>query len=398
MIDKAEFPRDKPCGEGLLPHGIEQLAALGVDDVLDVCGAQSFRGILYRAGGVVAAGDFENGMRGRGVRRHALDDALRARATQLGAQLSQGVVTKAAVDDVGRVACVTLSDGAELRAGFLVGADGPRSVVRHTLGLDGGVPQRPRYALRQHFELAPGVPLPDRVEVTALKDHELYMTPVGPGVVGVAALCEKAAMDAGSGPPEARLRALIDACAPLRDRLDRSTPASRALACGPLRVKANDVSTKNAVLVGDAAGYVDAITGEGMSLALKTARFAAQAIVDVTRGQTHRQAFARYKQRRANAFRDHAILTFGLVELARRPALVRRAIARLAKEPALFSRLLSVNNGTKRFFDLSPLDLLKLVVGSTPTRVMPTAMTAATSTTRSLHAGATDETATARPG
>jgi flavin-dependent dehydrogenase len=212
--------------------------------------------------------------------------------------------------------------------------------------------------------------LPERVEVNAVHGYELYVTPVAPGTIGIAALCEKATMDAGAGSTDARLDALIGACPAVAERIAGGAAASKTLACGPLRVRARAVHLERAVLVGDAAGYVDAITGEGMSLALKTARFAADAIAAVVgAGTAPAAAFDRYRRQRAGAFRDHALLTFGLVELARRPWFARRAIARLEREPALFTRLLAVNNGTRSIFGLSPLDWLKLAIGSAPTQL-----------------------------
>lgn len=364
LVERAAFPRDKPCGEGLLPLGVEQLAALGVANLLDACDAQPFRGILYRCHGVTAPGDFEGGELGRGVRRRALDAALQARAITLGARLERDTVVQAEIDDAGGT--LTLQSGAKLRGRVVVGADGPRSAVRHSLGLDGGAPGRPRYALRQHFALAPGMPMPERVEVTTLEGFELYVTPVAHGTVGVAALCEKRTMDAGRGRPADRLADLVARAPEVAQRLSGASPASEAMACGPLRVRARAVSRGRAVLVGDAAGYVDAITGEGMSLALKSARFCADATAAILVGEAPASAFGRYRRARAAVFRDHALLTFGLVELARRPARATRTIARLAREPALFARLLAVNNGTRSITDLSPLDLIKLAVGSAP--------------------------------
>lgn len=366
VVDKAKFPRDKPCGEGLLPHGLELLAGLGLGDVVAACDGQPFGGILYRCHGVVARGDFEGGASGRGVRRRLLDEKLRERAAAAGARLLWGTVREAAVDEEG--ATITLADGTILRGRFLVGADGPRSLVRHALGLDGGAPRRPRYALRRHFRLPAGTALPERVEVNVLDGYELYVTPVATDVVGVAALCEKRAMHDGAGRAEERLAALIAGCAPVAARLAGGTPEGKALACGPLRVRATDVGRGRAFLVGDAAGYIDAITGEGMSLAVATAGLCADAIAAVAAGRSLEVARARYRRERAHLFRDHAILTFGLVELARHPFFARRAIARLAREPALFSRLLSVNNGTRALSSLGALDILKLVVGSRPAR------------------------------
>jgi flavin-dependent dehydrogenase len=174
-------------------------------------------------------------------------------------------------------------------------------------------------------------------------------------------------MSAGSGPPGGRLRALIDGCAPLSARLADAAPIDEALACGPLRVKSRAVWRGRAVLIGDAAGYVDAITGEGMSLALHTASLASDAIRAVLAGGDVDDAFAAYARARARAFRDHALLTMGLVELARRPFFAKRAIARLARDPALFTRLLAVNTGARSIFSLGLVDGLKLAIGSSPT-------------------------------
>lgn len=374
VIDKAEFPRDKPCGEGLLPHGLELLDALGCGDVVSRCGGQPFRGILYRCHGVVARGEFEGGQTGRGVSRLLLDDAMRAHADAAGASLVRGTVTHARVDDDATV--VTTSDGAVRSARFVIGADGPRSTVRHALALDGGAPSRPRYAMRRHYRMRSAHGLA-HVEVNVVSGYELYVTPIGTDVVGVAALCEKQALHdvIATGGPEQRMDALVARCAPVADRLRDAIVEGRTLACGPLRVRSKDVAVGAVFLVGDAAGYVDAITGEGMSLGLKTALLAADAIADTHAGKlTLAAARDRYRRLRARAFRDHALLTFGLVELARHPFFAKRAIARLAKEPALFTRLLAVNNGTRALTSLGVLDFVKLAVGARPQHELGGAM------------------------
>jgi menaquinone-9 beta-reductase len=361
VVDKAEFPRDKPCGEGLLPHGVETLQRLGCGGLLENAAAQRFVGIRYHCQGVVADGDFVEGV-GRGVRRRSLDEGMRAAAAAAGAQLVHGSVERANENDHG--ATLHLRDGRALMGKWLIGADGPRSVVRHSLGLDGGQPTSARYALRQHFTLPSGATMPTRVEVHMSNGFELYITPCAPGTIGIAALLSHERMRGGSGTPAHRMLGLCQSVAAVMRYVEDASPASDALACGPLRVRALNVHTDRSLLVGDAAGYVDAITGEGMSLALKTAQAASDAVVARAAGDAH--AFARYRRRRAGYFFDHAVLTHGLVWLSRHPFLARRAIARLAHEPALFSRLLSVNNGTARVWQLLPLDALKLAVGKRP--------------------------------
>jgi flavin-dependent dehydrogenase len=364
LVERAAFPREKPCGEGLLPHGVSCLRALGLGDVIDDPESQPFRGILYRAHGALAVGDFEDDERGFGLRRSRLDARIQDEAVKAGADLVTGEVAHVELGDDGVRA--RLRSGAWLDADFLIGADGPRSRVRRALGLDAGPPRRGRYAIRRHFRLARGMPLNDRVEVSALRGHELYLTPVGADVVGIAALVEKSVLTAGSGRPEERLARLIEAAPDaVRARFDGAEPIGPALACGPLRVRCRRPWRHRALLVGDAAGYVDAITGEGMSLALRTATVAGDAAARAMRGEGD-LPLREYARARAGVFRDHALLTHGLVFLARRPWLARRAIGRLAADPALFTRLLAVNNGTRSLTSLGVLDVLKLAVGRGP--------------------------------
>jgi flavin-dependent dehydrogenase len=371
LVDKRAFPRDKPCGEGLLPGGVEKLAALGLGDLVARVGGQPFEGILYRAHGARAVGDFAQGPRGEGrrgfgVRRLLLDDELQRGATAAGARLLTAACER--LERTAEGVRAHLRGAEPVDARFVVGADGPRSRVRHELGLDLGAPRAGRYALRRHFRLAPGTPLPERVEVSALSGYELYMTPVQPGLIGIAALCERAVLQAGDGRPEARLSQLLEGAPDaVRARLEGAEPEGPVLACGPLRVRAREVFAERAVLVGDAAGYVDAITGEGMSLALRTAKLASDAVLAaLERPADERRALRAYARARADIFRDHAWLTHGLVYLARHPALARRAIGRLGRDPALFGRLLAVNDGQRTLLSLGAWDLLRLGVGARP--------------------------------
>lgn len=373
LIERAVFPRDKPCGEGLLPHGVAKLAALGAASLLDEAQAQPFEGIAYRAHGVHADGDFvaADGTRetGFGVRRLHLDAGMHALCKEAPAvTFVPGQATTVNLDDAG--CTVTLRSGTQLRGKILVGADGPRSMVRKTLGLDRGAPRRARYALRQHWALPAGTPMPTRVTVQVVGGYELYVTPVEPGVVGLAALIERQGMRDGAGDKTARLRTLVQRGAPaMWAWLEGATPASDPLACGPLKVRAKAVAGDRFFLVGDAAGYVDAITGEGMSLALGTAALAADAIHARLQGDI--RAAAQYSKARTRVFRDHMLLTEGLLLLARYPALAKRAVAQLGHDPALFARLLQVNQGARSLLSLGAVDLARLAFGRRPALPAP---------------------------
>ncbi|MCC6805967.1 MAG: FAD-dependent monooxygenase [Deltaproteobacteria bacterium] len=362
LCDRADFPRDKACGEGLLADGVAQLGALGLHGTLAASDAQPLAGIVYYNEHTRARGDFSKHAQGFGVRRLRLDAALHAAAARTdGVTVLRGEACLIAVDD--KCATVTLRDGRTIRARALVGADGPRSFVRHALSLDLPVRGEGRYALRRHFRLAPGTPLPTHVQVSFHGPYELYVTPVAPEIVGVTALCARRVMQGGEGSKADRLARLWSAAPEaLRALLDGAEPESDALACGPLRVRARAVSRGAALLVGDAGGYVDAITGEGMSLGLRSAAAAARAL-ERWIVQDDRRAFLTYAAERAALLRAHVLLTSALVGIAGDARMRRRLVRGFALHPDTFGRWLAVSHGERTLSSLPLRDFWRLAAG-----------------------------------
>ncbi|MFB9312958.1 FAD-dependent monooxygenase, partial [Nocardioides plantarum] len=206
------------------------------------------------------------------------------------------------------------------RARYLVAADGLHSPLRRSLGLDRPARGRARYGQRRHYALAPWT---DRVEVHWSRDAEAYVTPVGDDLVGVAVLSttRRSYDDHLAAFPELLAR-LVDA-----------RPASDVRGAGPLRQSARRRTAGRVLLVGDAAGYVDALTGEGVALALGQAGAAVRAVVadDV----------AGYEGEWRRVTRRYRWLTAGLVT-ATTPKALRGAIVPAARAlPPVFS--LAVN-------------------------------------------------------
>ena len=364
LIEKRAFPRQKPCGEGLLPNGVARLEALGFTNLLDDLACPTFVGVSYRAHGAHAEGTFANGQVGRGVDRAALDSAVLRAAVDAGAEL---VTAAAGAIDLADDGVTVRAGGIAHTAALLVAADGPRSNARRALDLDRGVPRgRRRFALVRRFRLTRGGSLPTRVQVHAFKGFELYITPTGADEVGLAALAFEDTLRAlPRGKDEKHARLLQ------RAEFPHGEPLGPTLACGPLRVRARAVYRGRAVLAGDAAGYVDAITGEGMSLALETGSLSGRACRSILEdGMAPRTAFQNYARARARNFREHALLTHGLVFLASKPRLARRVVQRLDDDPALFTRLLEVNCAQRSLASLGPLALLRLAVGSGKKRAL----------------------------
>ncbi|MEO9326217.1 NAD(P)/FAD-dependent oxidoreductase [Nocardioides sp. C4-1] len=281
---------DKACGEGLMPGAVAALDALGVDPP-----GHSIRGIAYCAPGRRAEARFRAGA-GRGVRRLALHGALREAALRAGVDVEEVLV-----DDVTQGDVVTAGG---LRARYLVAADGLHSPLRRSLGLDAAVRGPARFGLRRHYAVAPWS---DDVEVHWARDAEAYVTPVDDDIVGVAVL------SSGRGGLDDRLDAFPD----LLERLRGAEHASRVRGAGPLRQTATRRTAGRVLLVGDAAGYVDALTGEGVALALGQAEAAVRAVVA--------DDPSAYEREWRRVTRRYRWLTGALVT-STRPAVVRRAV------------------------------------------------------------------------
>ncbi|MFC4555126.1 NAD(P)/FAD-dependent oxidoreductase [Georgenia faecalis] len=281
---------DKACGEGVMPGGLARLATLGIDPP-----GQDLRGIRYVGRGRAAEARFPR-RPGRGVRRTTLHGLLLEAAQDAGVRIERG-----RVGEVRQERGAVVADGRV--SGYLVAADGLHSPVRRAVGLD--VPERHprRYGLRAHAALAPWT---DLVEVHWGREAEAYVTPVAPDLVGIAILTSV------RRPFPDHLRAFPA----LRARLG-DAPLSGVRGAGPLRQRASRRVLGRVLLVGDASGYVDALTGEGITLALAQASAAVEAVA-AGAPQT-------YEAQWRAVTRRYRLLTQTLVGATRSPA-VRRSI------------------------------------------------------------------------
>ena len=344
LFDAQTFPRDKPCGEGLMPSGVSALRRLGL---ADGGGGVVFHGVRYHVGSRVAVGRFpasaEHGNCGRGQRRLVLDRCLfeRAAATP-GVTAHPGVAVEGPLVENDRVTGVRL-DGGEVRAPLVVAADGAHSRFRHRLGLNVPVPSS-RIGARRHYRLS-GRSAPPWVDIFLGPSHEFYVTPLPGGEVLVALLAEAGVVQ----PP---IETLFDRWRQephaLRELLEDAEPISPLLAT-PLAATARQGVAPGVALLGDAAGFIDPITGGGMAQALVTSERLAQFIV--AQGAEHADAWLpAFERERNGLLRDYRRLTQGVLALARRPALARTALSALSWTPALFSHLVGVSAGTRALF------------------------------------------------
>ena len=331
VLERRTWPVDKACGEGLMPSGLGQLEGMGVLGRVSSADCTPFESIRY----VQEDGTFAEarlpGHGGLGIRRLALVEAMAARAQELGAQLkSRSPVLRYWRSSS---AMVVETPSSTLEAGILVAADGLMSSLRRAAGLERTSHAPRRFGLRQHFRVEPWS---RSVEVHLSSGAEAYVTPAGNGRIGVAFLWEE-----GQATQPVSVRMMLRRFPALESKLRSADADSAPIGAGPLARRATGLISDRFALLGDAAGYVDAITGEGLSLAFSAAATLGALLPQALRQRATRESLLPYESDCARRFRHYAIVAHSVLALARRPALRRYLLHQLAAHPRAFERLVA---------------------------------------------------------
>jgi len=349
LFEKEEFPREKPCGEGLMPAGVAALERLGL--AADV-GGEPFLGIRYHVDSVTAEGPFPkvNGrqLTGRTQRRLHLDSVLfRAAAATPGVAAHVGVRVGVPLRENGRVAGL-LVENTPRRGRFVVAADGTHSRLRRALGLD--TPGGPkRFGARAHFRLASGAEQPPWVDVFVRPGYELYIAPLPHRELLVAALADQRAL---GGRVE---RSFVRWCRrepALAARLEGAEQVTPLLCQSALAARARSGVAPGVVLLGDAAGSLDPITGGGMTHALLTAELLAEHLAPgFDRGDDWLAAF---EQERELLLRDYRRVTQMVLWVAEHTRVARPLLSSLRMVPGVLSHLVGVAGGVRTLLGQVP--------------------------------------------
>ncbi|GAY14852.1 NAD(P)/FAD-dependent oxidoreductase [Mycobacterium sp. shizuoka-1] len=278
VVERRRPPVDKACGEGMMPYTVEQLGKLGI-----ALPGKPFRGITYFDATHRVDAPFRSGP-GMGVRRTALHGALMAAVEAAGVEVVNahvGPITQ----DAESVRC------GGFRARYLAAADGLHSPIRRSLGLARPNRGSRRWGLRRHVGIAPWS---DRVEVYWGDGAEAYVTPVADDCVGIAILTAR------QGSFESRLADFGELSARVAGR-----PHGPERAAGPLRQRVTGRRAGRVLLVGDAAGYVDALTGEGLGIAFGGAELLVNCVLA--------ERPAEYDRQWRRMSRRYRLLTAGLL-------------------------------------------------------------------------------------
>ena len=343
LVDEARFPRDKVCGEGVSPEAWRLLGRMGAEDAVRALRPRPVRGMkLTSPDGTAFAGEYDEAREpGFAVRRWCLDRALLDCARSAGVEVREGVRAQDIVTRDGVVGGVVVEEAGRperLDARLVVAADGRRSVIARKLGLLREHRTLRKFAVRGYWKGVEG--LTDHGEMHVTRGGYCGVAPLGEAEANVTFVLDQAEMrPAGGGLADFYLRTL-ERWPRLRERLGRASLTSLPRAIGPLALEARRVSAPGAVLVGDAAGFYDPFTGEGVTLALRSAELAAEVAHHALRnGSTDLRLYDRLRD---DATRDKFRLNRLLQRVVAWPALANAVARRLARRPDLADRLVGI--------------------------------------------------------
>lgn len=323
VADCFKPPIDKACGEGLMPDGVAALAELGVFPSEGESGA--FCGIRFVEAGRSVEARFSQGA-GRGLRRTTLHEILHRRASELGVRFRWSTQVLDVNDGVVR------TGQEQIRAKWIIGADGIHSRIRERLGLGRGRRLGRRIGLRQHFKVQPWG---EFMEIHWSDRGQAYVTPIGPEEVCVVVVGRERFRSV-----EASLSWFPELAARLR-RAEIASEQRGAVTEGCLYDRVTSGCT---ALVGDASGSVDAIAGQGLALSFLQARELAKAL---KQGDLNLYEKAHRRIRRVPMFMSRSMLWMD------RFGPVRHWMQRVFyREPRIFEQMLSVHVG------IAPLTVL----------------------------------------
>jgi flavin-dependent dehydrogenase len=336
VVDRQGFPRDKLCGDTVNPGALALLDGAGLGPVVRARGV-ALGGMIVTAPGARVAASYPPGYAGVAIRRRDLDDLILRSAIDAGAEFEPAVRATAPVlsPGGGRVSGVrvrTAVGESAMTCRIVVIADGRGSRLASALRLSRFARTPRRWAYGAYFE---GVR-----EVTSV--GEMHIRP--PGYIGVAPLpggltnvCvvrERTRVDARRPVAAADIVAhAVMADDVLRDRFGGARQVSTVRALGPLAVDARLCGCPGALVAGDAAGFVDPVTGDGLRFALRGGELAAQAALQEL--ATGAPAFRDLRSLREREFRGKWRLNRALRTMVGSPRAVQAAacIARVWRAP-----------------------------------------------------------------
>jgi menaquinone-9 beta-reductase len=286
LLDRATFPRDKLCGDTVNPGTLAVLRRLGLSKPVDDCGLRVDGMRVTGPHGAAVEGRYPDGLHGRALLRREMDWALLQQAVEMGARFEPSTAVRRAIvleSDASRsVGGVVVGLGGrerELRARVTIAADGRRSTLAFGLGL-ARHPRHPRrWAIGAYYENAGG--MSSLGEMHVRRGRYIGIAAVPGGLANVCLVRPFDERQKGGRPPDpffaALLAAEIAADPLLRARFADARLVHPPMVLGPLAVEVGPTHIQGLLVAGDAAGFIDPMTGDGLRFAVQGGVLAAEA-------------------------------------------------------------------------------------------------------------------------
>lgn len=345
LIDRTAFPRDKLCGDSLNPGAMALLARHGLAAAIEARGLPMDGMLVTGPGGAAVTGTYPEGLVGRSLTRRDLDLELVEAAARAGASVECGhrvigplLDGSSSARRVVGIALATRSGRVEeRRAPIVIAADGRHSTIAFGLGL-AHHPLRPRrWAIGAYFEDVRG--LGRRGEMHVRPGAYIGVAPVPGGLTNVCLVVPAARARQAMRAPAIVLDAVLACDEGLRERFRTAKRVTGLRVLGPLAVDARAAGMSGLLLAGDAAGFVDPMTGDGMRIAMRGAELAASAALQALDGLD--QAHLRLAENRAREFGTKLRVNRVLRALVARPVALSCAAAGARLMPALVQQMIA---------------------------------------------------------
>jgi menaquinone-9 beta-reductase len=354
-VDRASFPRDKPCAEYMSPEAVRILSRFGVVEQLERAGAAPLAGMkVVGVHGATAHGLFAHASprpyrsTGLSISRRILDQALVEAARQAGARIAERTALDDLLYEEGAVAGAVVRDGAgrqtTVHARLTVGADGLRSIVARRVG--GRSYRRPqRVAFVAHLSRV--ADLGPSAELHFGRHGYVGLNRIGPDLVNVALVVPRErAVHARGRAQEFFLEALRE-FPEVHPRMSSAEMVRPALVTGPFAAWSRRVAVPGALLVGDAADFFDPVTGDGILSALRGAELVAEAMMPALQrpGPVVGAPLRHYLRRRRQAFAGKWIMERVTRYLMASPWFFNRTVSRLGRHQDMAHTAIGVAGG-----------------------------------------------------
>ena len=348
LVDRATFPRDKACAEYLSPACNQLLAQFGVFEAVLAASPQRLQGMrVTDHRGRSCWGRFvQHGqcLYGLALPRLVLDHLLVQQACREGVELRTGLWVRQPLLDgqrVGGIHGLHTQRPVTVRARLVIAADGLHSTLARRLGLVRRVRWLQHVALVTHYA---GVhPLQPWGEMFLTPSGYIGLVPVSDTLVNVSVVVRAAHLAAAQHKPEVFVAQTVQAHPELRQRFAQAVPVKKLLVTGPMAQRTACPQHDGILFIGDAAGFFDPFTGQGIYLALHSAVLAAAvAHRALHSGDLSARHLRSYVLAHQQAFRDKYRLS-ALIQLGLRvPWLANHVIDRLARRPTLADTVVGV--------------------------------------------------------